>query len=123
MTTDPGSGSSAPEPADLAPGPRDDANPLAHLRDRVVRSDPDLVYLDGNSLGMLPVATRDRLRDVVADEWGGELVRGWQHWADLPVEVGDRLGRGCWVLAPGRRSCATRSARTSGRPRPLCWPR
>ena len=102
MTTAPGSDPQARGPADLDPGPRDDANPLAHLRDRVVRSDPDLVYLDGNSLGMLPVATRDRLRLAVEAEWGGELVRGWQHWADLPVEVGDRLGAALLGAGPGQ---------------------
>ena len=41
----------------------DDA--LAGFRDRFVRPTDDVIYLDGNSLGMLPVATRDRLREVV----------------------------------------------------------
>ena len=71
---------------------RDAADPLAAFRGSVVRHDPELIYLDGNSLGMLPVATRDRLAHVIDDEWGGELIRGWHHWFDLPRAVGDRLG-------------------------------
>lgn len=65
---------------------------LAVFGSRVYRPDPDLLYLDGNSLGMLPIATRDRLRRLVDEEWGRDLVRGWQHWESLPVDVGDRIG-------------------------------
>jgi kynureninase len=88
--------------AHLDPAPRDAANPLAALRDRVVRDDPGLVYLDGNSLGMLPVATAGRLRTVIDAEWGGELVRGWQHWAALPASVGDQLGSALLGAGPGQ---------------------
>ena len=42
----------------------DRADRLAGYRDRFVIADPALVYLDGNSLGRLPVATRERLRAV-----------------------------------------------------------
>ncbi|MEZ5117624.1 MAG: aminotransferase class V-fold PLP-dependent enzyme [Candidatus Nanopelagicales bacterium] len=78
------------------------AERLADARDGVVRHDPDLIYLDGNSLGMLPAATVDRLRHVVEQEWGGEQVRGWQHWADLPAAVGDRLGAALLGAAAGQ---------------------
>jgi kynureninase len=70
----------------------DAADPLRSYRDRFYRPDSDLVYLDGNSLGMLPLRTRDRLRTFLDDEWGRELVRGWSHWQSLPVEAGDRIG-------------------------------
>jgi kynureninase len=69
----------------------DAADPLRSFRDRFVVPAPNLVYLDGNSLGRLPRTTNDRLRTVVGDEWGGELIRGWDHWLDLPTQVGDRL--------------------------------
>jgi kynureninase len=69
----------------------DAADPLASFRDRFVIDDPDAVYLDGNSLGRLPRATAERLRTVVAEEWGGELIRGWDHWIDEPLRVGDEL--------------------------------
>ena len=69
----------------------DAADPLASFRDRFVVADPDLVYLDGNSLGRLPRATADRLARVVVDEWGGELIRGWTHWIDEPRRIGDLI--------------------------------
>jgi kynureninase len=75
-----------PDPATL-----DAADPLAAFRDRFVFSDPGLVYLDGNSLGRLPRATVERLAAVVGEEWGGELIRGWDHWLDEPRRVGDLL--------------------------------
>jgi kynureninase len=68
---------------------RDD--PLAGFRDRFVIDDPDLVYLDGNSLGRLPRATRERLRRAVDEEWGRDLIRGWDRWIDLCREAGDVL--------------------------------
>jgi kynureninase len=64
--------------------------PLDAHRAKLLRS--DVIYLDGNSLGPLPLATRDRLARFTDEEWGGDLVRGWQRWIDLPAEVGDRLG-------------------------------
>jgi kynureninase len=69
----------------------DSADPLARFRDEFAFEDPGLVYLDGNSLGRLPGATAERLRRFVIDSWGGELVRGWDQWLSLPLEVGDRL--------------------------------
>lgn len=71
----------------------DATDPLAIFRDRFM-IDPDLVaYFDGNSLGRLPVATRDRLERFVREEWGGDLIRGWaDRWVDLPVVVGDQIG-------------------------------
>jgi kynureninase len=70
----------------------DAADPLAAFAARFVADDPDLIYLDGNSLGRLPRATVDRLREVVGQEWGGALVRGWGSWMDLPRRTGDRIG-------------------------------
>jgi kynureninase len=67
----------------------DAADPLASFRDRFVIAEPDLVYLDGNSLGRLPRATAARLQRVVGDEWGRELIRAWDHWIEEPGRVGD----------------------------------
>ena len=65
---------------------RDRADPLAAFRDRFVVADPELVYLDGNSLGRLPRVTQERLQDVVAREWGDRLIRAWwEEWLELPV--------------------------------------
>ena len=79
----------------------DAADPLAPFRDRFVLPDQKLVYLDGNSLGRLPAATVERLTRVVGDEWGGELIRGWDHWLDEPLRVGDRLAEAVLGAGPG----------------------
>ncbi|HEY2673811.1 MAG TPA: kynureninase [Rugosimonospora sp.] len=67
----------------------DAEDPLAAYRSRFVIADPDAVYLDGNSLGRLPVATRDRLREVIDVEWGVDLIRGWGRWIELGRRTGD----------------------------------
>jgi kynureninase len=77
-------------------------DPLAPLRDAFVRTDPDLIYLDGNSLGRLPTATADRLGRVVREEWGADLIRSWSHWTDLPFEVGDLIGSTLLGAAEGQ---------------------
>jgi kynureninase len=79
----------------------DAADPLAGYRERFVIADPGLVYFDGNSLGRLPVATRDRLRAAVDEEWGGRLIRGWDTWIDIARQAGDVLAAGVLGVAPG----------------------
>jgi kynureninase len=68
---------------------RDTADPLRAFRERFVLSDG--IYLDGNSLGRLPIATRDRLRHVIETEWAVDLIRGWDRWIDLARQAGDIL--------------------------------
>ena len=81
----------------------DATDPLAAYRDRFVGADTDLVYFDGNSLGRPLRVTGDRLAAFVSDEWGGRLIRGWDEgWFDLPLTVGDRLGRVALGAAPGQ---------------------
>jgi kynureninase len=79
----------------------DASDPLRDFRDRFT-IDPDIVYLDGNSLGCLPCATVARLERVVA-QWGERGVRAWDEgWLELPLEVGDRLGAAVLGAAPGQ---------------------
>ena len=77
-------------------------DPLAGFRDRFERDGEPLIYLDGNSLGPLPRATRARIAEVVGDEWGAGLVRSWARWIDLPLQVGDTLGEHLIGAAPGQ---------------------
>ena len=42
----------------------DAEDPLAAFRERFVIDDPETIYLDGNSLGRLPIATRERLTEL-----------------------------------------------------------
>jgi kynureninase len=67
----------------------DAADPLRRFRKRFAIADDGLIYLDGNSLGRLPIATRRRLRALVDKEWGVELIRGWDRWISLSAEAGD----------------------------------
>jgi kynureninase len=80
----------------------DAADPLASFCDRFAFDDPSLIYLDGNSLGMLPLATAERLAHVVRREWGNGLIRSWDHWIDLPRRAGDLLGEHLLGAAPGQ---------------------
>jgi kynureninase len=70
----------------------DAGDPLAGFRDRFVIADPEMLYLDGNSLGRLPVATRDRLA-ALATDWGDRLVSGWHEWIEAPARSGDVLAQ------------------------------
>jgi kynureninase len=70
----------------------DAADQLAPFRDRFVRHDRELIYLDGNSLGQLPVRTQARIAEVVDQDWGVGLVRSWNKWIHLPRQAGDMLG-------------------------------
>ncbi len=69
----------------------DARDPLARWRDEFHVSDPDLAYLDGNSLGMPPRRTLERVGRVMREDWATGLIRSWDHWLDLPQRVGDRL--------------------------------
>jgi kynureninase len=73
---------------------RDLADPLEHLRTRFELPD-GLIYLDGNSLGPLPVGVRERVAAVVADEWGSDLITSWNthDWIGLPARAGAKIAR------------------------------
>jgi kynureninase len=66
----------------------DATDPLAGFRARFALRD-GIIYLNGNSLGALPLATRDRLTEVINVEWGQDLARSWEHWPDLPRRAGE----------------------------------
>ena len=53
-----------------------------------------VVYLDGNSLGALPLAAKARVAAMIEAEWGEQLIRGWNSagWMMQPRRIGDRVG-------------------------------
>nr|WP_145545043.1 kynureninase [Variovorax boronicumulans] len=73
---------------------RDAADPLRTLRDLFTIPE-GVVYLDGNSLGVMPAAAPARIAAAVTEEWGTQLIRAWNSagWFDLPQRLGDRLAR------------------------------
>jgi len=79
----------------------DASDPLRTFRERFDLP-PNVVYLDGNSLGALPRATKQRIAAVVADEWGIGLIRSWNDadWIRAPRRVGDKIA-GLIGAAPG----------------------
>ena len=71
---------------------QDEIDELKHFRKRFVVSDPELIYLDGNSLGMLPGSTANRLQEVISHEWGSQLIRSWnQGWYERSQEIAGKL--------------------------------
>jgi kynureninase len=80
-----------------------DANdPLASFRDEFVISDPEVCYLDGNSLGRLPKRTIEEVNKFLTNEWGPELVDGWSHWIDQAQPAGDLLARAVLGASAGQ---------------------
>ena len=115
MTTDDSSSSSGTGGLDvnLAFARRmDRIDGLAHYRaqfvgteavGRNIESPNAVVYLDGNSLGRPTRASVERISDFLTNAWGTRLIRGWDdEWMDLPLRIGDDLGRAALGAAPGQ---------------------
>lgn len=68
-------------------------DPLASLK-QYFELPAGVIYLDGNSLGVLPKAARARSAEVIEQEWGVGLIRSWNtaNWFDLPARLGNKLG-------------------------------
>ncbi|MEO5737606.1 MAG: kynureninase [Variovorax sp.] len=84
---------------------RDAQDPLAALSD-LFTLPYGVIYLDGNSLGVLPKAAPARIAEVVTKEWGEGLIRSWNSagWFDLPQRLGDKVAR-LVGAAPGEVVC------------------
>ncbi len=81
----------------------DGQDPLGPLRRRFRLPAGDTIYLDGNSLGMLPEASVRRLHEVLTREWGEGLIGSWDSgWLTRPQRVGDLLGEHLLGAAPGQ---------------------
>jgi len=70
----------------------DAADPLRACRDRFALPEC-LIYLDGNSLGALPVGSAAKVANLIEAQWGRSLIKGWNEhaWIDAPSRVGARL--------------------------------
>jgi kynureninase len=70
----------------------DAADSLRPLRERFHLPD-GLIYLDGNSLGPMPKATGERMREMVSEQWGDSLIRAWNthDWIGAPQRLGAKV--------------------------------
>jgi kynureninase len=72
----------------------DKQDPLAGYREKFVIDDPDMIYMDGNSLGRLPKAAAEMISNVTAKEWGCDLISSWnQGWWDSPTRIGEKVAK------------------------------
>jgi kynureninase len=71
----------------------DSQDELAPFRLEFVIADPDLIYMDGNSLGRLPKSAAERVKAAV-NEWGSDLIRSWNKgWWNSPMRVGEKIAK------------------------------
>lgn len=80
----------------------DAKDPLAGYKEQFVITDPEMCYLDGNSLGRLPKRTVELVNNFMLNEWGAEVVDGWGHWIDEAQPTGDLIGRATLGAGPGQ---------------------
>lgn len=67
-------------------------DPLAGFRERFIRKEENLIYLDGNSLGMLNRESEKAVSAALSEEWGGRLIRGWNDgWWEMPSRVASKI--------------------------------
>lgn len=56
------------------------------------KNDPALIYLDGNSLGKLPLKTIETTSNIVENQWGDRLIRSWnENWMELSTEIAKKI--------------------------------
>lgn len=71
----------------------DSDDELAGFRSKFVIEDPNLIYLDGNSLGRLPIKTKELVQEIVSEQWGDRLIRSWnERWLEDTSRIGDKIG-------------------------------
>ena len=72
----------------------DEQDQLKSFRERFVITDPSLIYLDGNSLGRLPVATVKYLDKAIKEQWGDRLIRSWNEgWYQQSMRLGKKIAQ------------------------------
>ena len=72
----------------------DSQDSLASFREQFAFPDPTLIYLDGNSLGRLPLPTIALAHDLVERQWGNRLIRTWNEGSwEAPLRIGAKIAR------------------------------
>jgi len=72
----------------------DDEDELAGYREKFFNADTDMIYMDGNSLGRLPLNTVGRVEQIIKEEWGEKLIRSWGvNWFQSPIQVGEKIAQ------------------------------
>jgi len=72
----------------------DNNDELAPMREKFCL-EKGLIYLDGNSLGVLPKATASHISQVITQQWGEGLIRSWNthQWMEKPTKLGDKVAQ------------------------------
>jgi len=72
----------------------DDADQLSGFRDKFFFENDDIIYLDGNSLGRLPMQTKKLITEVVEKQWGSKLINSWnENWIGLPKRIASKIAK------------------------------
>lgn len=75
-------------------GKMDLEDPLSAYRRRFFVADENTIYLDGNSLGRLPLTTSQEIQQLTEHQWGTRLIRSWNEgWYGKSQELGNKLAR------------------------------
>ncbi|WP_113907622.1 kynureninase [Aliidiomarina celeris] len=72
---------------------RDQADPLRDIKGQF-HIPNGMIYLDGNSLGLLPKASQAHVQETLTEQWGNSVITSWNKhgWINLPLTVGDQIG-------------------------------
>jgi len=70
----------------------DSSDKLKGYRQHFIHPEPDLIYLDGNSLGKITAKARENLQYAIDYQWSERLIRSWNEgWYDLPQKLAAKL--------------------------------
>ena len=75
---------------------------MKQMKRQFIVTDPQMCYLDGNSLGRLPKRTVEVINDFLLKEWAPKVVEGWADWIDEAEVTGDLIGRAALGAAAGQ---------------------
>jgi len=71
----------------------DKTDTLKSFKEKFVAA-PSLIYLDGNSLGKLPIKTIETTANIIEKQWGNRLIRSWnEHWIDLSKDIAAKIAK------------------------------